>query len=70
MRGWKPLLAALGRAAWSVVAVPLFVACTPAGLLLRLVGPNPLRLRSAWDATSYWQAQTPTEDVASYLRPF
>jgi hypothetical protein len=60
----------LFAAGWLLPAVVLFLVLTPVGLLLRLLASNPLRLRAASDPTSYWQVQSPTEDVASYLRPF
>jgi hypothetical protein len=62
---------ALGRGlGWLTLAGVFFLVLTPVGLLLRLMGRNPLRLHAASDPCSYWQVQAPTEDVASYLRPY
>ena len=39
----------------------------PVGLILRLFGRDPLRLKRP-DSTSYWLDRQPPEDVASYYR--
>ncbi len=67
--------------AWMNVARPIgslvsrgLLAClfyglfTPMGLLLRLVGHDPLRLRRGAAQETYWQPRPSATDVGSYFR--
>jgi len=57
---WTRLGLALGRIVNPIVTAALFfLVVTPVGLLLRLVGKDPLRLARDAQATSYWIERRP-----------
>ncbi len=59
-RVWTALGAALTRAVNPVAMAALFyLVFTPCGLLMRLMGKDPLRLRFDPRAASYWIERTP-----------
>ena len=45
------------------LAVLFFLALTPAGLITRMLGKDPLRLRRARQTSSYWTASKPTSPL-------
>lgn len=47
-----------------------FVAVLPTGLVLRMLGRDPLKRKFERSASSYWETKTSPRDLASYLRPF
>ncbi|MFN7939178.1 MAG: SxtJ family membrane protein [Bryobacteraceae bacterium] len=59
-RLWMQFGLLLGRIVNPIVtAVLFFVVFTPAGLLLRALGKDPLRLKRAPQATTYWIPREP-----------
>jgi len=59
-RAWTMLGLLLGRIVNPVVtAVLFFVVFVPAGLISRLAGKDPLRLKSDAEANSYWIVRNP-----------
>jgi hypothetical protein len=57
---WSKLGLAIGRIANPIVTAILFyLVFTPAGLLFRLLGKDPLKLRYAPDADTYWIPRRP-----------
>jgi hypothetical protein len=59
-RAWTMLGVLLGRVVNPVVmAVLFYLVFTPVGLLLRLLGKDPLRLRWDAQAASYWVERQP-----------
>ncbi len=51
-----------------IIAVLFYALITPLGLLRRLLGRDPLALRAALGADSYWAQRPPPDDGSSYLR--
>jgi ABC-type uncharacterized transport system permease subunit len=47
-----------------------YLVVTPLGLLMRVVGHDPLQRTIARDASSYWIRRGPPRDVSSYFRQF
>jgi hypothetical protein len=45
-----------------VMAVLFFIVVTPIGLIMRLVGRDPLRLRLERKASTYWVTRRSTQD--------
>ena len=59
-QAWTKLGQLLGRIVNPVVtALLFFLVFTPAGLLMRLLGKDPLRLRPERGASTYWIARQP-----------
>jgi hypothetical protein len=59
-RAWTAVGAALARVLSPVVMAALFyLVFTPCGLLMRLLGKDPLRLRFDRRAATYWIERTP-----------
>jgi hypothetical protein len=59
-RAWTKLGTVMGRAVNPVVTSALFfLVITPAGVILRLLGKDPLRLRTAPSASTYWIESDP-----------
>jgi hypothetical protein len=53
-----------------VLGVVYFLVLTPIGLVSRLFGYDPLRLRRDPDAESYWTPHEPPGDVKRYFNQF
>jgi hypothetical protein len=61
----------LGWAASRLLLAALYYGVfTPLGLLLRLLGRDPLRLRPSPQQASYWTAKPAPPDVSRYFRQF
>lgn len=59
-KAWAKLGLLMGRVMNPVVTTIMFyVVFTPAAVLLRMLGKDPLRLKLAPDAETYWIARTP-----------
>jgi len=59
-RAWTKLGTVMGRVVNPVVMSALFfLVITPAGVILRLLGKDPLRLRTALSASTYWIESDP-----------
>ncbi len=59
-KGWTKLGLLLGRIVNPIVtAILFFLVFAPAGVVSRLLGKDPLRLKPAPDASTYWIARTP-----------
>jgi hypothetical protein len=53
------------------MAAVFFLVVTPTGLIMRLLGKDPLRLQPRTKERSYWVARTPTEAApGDFLRQF
>jgi hypothetical protein len=69
--GW---LAAAYPIGWTishlVLALTFYVVVTPIGLLLRLLGRDPLARRRHGSPGSYWIPHQPSKDPASYFKQF
>jgi len=50
-------------AGWAVLALLFFIVITPLGLVLRMLGKDPLRLRRPAGAASYWTATPPKSSL-------
>jgi Saxitoxin biosynthesis operon protein SxtJ len=54
-RGWRRLALLLSKVTTPIVmGVLFFVVLTPVGIIMRLTGKDPLRLRFERDSPSYW----------------
>jgi hypothetical protein len=53
-----------------VLAVIYYGVLTPIGLVMRLVGRDPLHRRFDRSAKTYWQRRPPVDDVKRYFRQF
>ncbi|MDH5674591.1 MAG: SxtJ family membrane protein [Myxococcales bacterium] len=53
-----------------IMALLFFVVIAPIGLLLRLLGHDPMQRRLGTGAASYWSAARPARDRKSYFRQF
>jgi hypothetical protein len=53
-----------------ILAVVYYLMLTPIGLVMRLVGHDPMRRRFDPRAESYWVERKPDEDVSRYFRQF
>jgi hypothetical protein len=51
-----------------VLGIMFFLVITPTGLLMRLLGKDPLRLRFSRDAESYWIAREPPGPAPESLK--
>lgn len=53
-----------------VLALIYYLVLTPAGLVMRLAGHDPMRRRFDRGAASYWDERPPQRESASYFRQF
>ncbi len=53
-----------------VLAVVYYLVLTPTGLLMRLLGHDPMRRRFDQRAESYWVERKPEDNVSRYFRQF
>ena len=53
-----------------VLGLIYYAVITPAGLLLRVLGKDPLRKRGSPDVPSYWRPRRPPADVERYFRQY
>lgn len=53
-----------------LIAVLFYGVFTPIGLVLRLVGRDPLKRQFDPDADTYWEKREPVESVERYFRQF
>jgi hypothetical protein len=53
-----------------ILAAVYFLVLTPIGLLVRLLGHDPLGLRRGWSAGSFWQRRAPVTDRTRYFRQY
>lgn len=53
-----------------VLAATFYLVVTPIGLLMRLIGRDPLGRRRHGSPGSYWVPHEPSRDPASYFRQF
>lgn len=53
-----------------VLALLYYVVLTPVGLVMRLVGHDPMNRRWDPDATTYWHTRDTRRDVKSYFRQY
>jgi hypothetical protein len=69
--GWHGLVALLD---WVVVSIALLIVYglvfTPIGLILRIIGRNPLLRRPDPDRKTYWQPAEKVTDLQRYHRQF
>lgn len=72
LRLWTKLGRLIGRLVAPIaMAAVFFLVVTPTGLLMRLLGKDPLRLQPRARAHSYWIARTPTATApGDFLRQF
>ncbi len=54
----------------AILAAVYYAVLTPIGLLMRLVGHDPMRRRFDPQAESYWIERKPDENVSRYFRQF
>jgi hypothetical protein len=62
-----PIGFAVGHVLLAAVWYGLF---TPVGLIMRLLGRDPLCRRPDREAESYWRPRSPQRDVRRYFRQF
>jgi hypothetical protein len=55
---------------WLVLVVIYYGVMTPLGLVMRLFGYDPLKLKSEPAATTYWQKRPGPRSPASYFRQY
>jgi len=53
-----------------ILAAIYYAVLTPIGLLMRLVGYDPMCRRRDANAASYWTSREPVDDVRRYFRQF
>jgi hypothetical protein len=53
-----------------ILAAIYYTVLTPIGLLMRLVGYDPMCRRRDANAASYWTSREPVDDVRRYFRQF
>jgi hypothetical protein len=53
-----------------VLALIYYGVITPAGLLMRALGKDPLRKHGSREAASYWRPRRPPADVERYFRQY
>ena len=53
-----------------VLAAVFYLLFTPIGVIMRLLGRDPLRRRADRSATSYWLRRKPPDDTDRYFRQF
>jgi saxitoxin biosynthesis operon SxtJ-like protein len=53
-----------------ILAAVYYLVLTPIGLVMRLVGYDPMRRRFDRDAKSYWSRREADESIARYFRQF
>ncbi len=53
-----------------ILAVVYYLVLTPIGLVMRLLGHDPMRRRFDPQAESYWVERKPEENVSRYFRQF
>lgn len=53
-----------------LLLVVFFAAVLPTGLVLRLLGHDPMKRRFEPAASTYWESKKTPRDPESYLRPF
>ena len=68
---WMAIGLVLGTIVTSIILTLIFfVAITPIGLVMRLLGKDPLQRELDADAASYWIPRTPVEDRERYEKYF
>ena len=69
LRLWTKLGRVIGRCVAPIaLAAVFFLVVTPTGLVMRLLGKDPLRLRPRAKERSYWVARTPTAAAPGEFR--
>lgn len=69
--GWMVAVFPIGWAVSRLLLVFIYyVVVTPIGLVMRLVGRDPMQRRFDRSATSYWTHRPPTEDAERYFKRF
>ena len=53
-----------------VLGIVFYIVFTPIGLIMRLVGKDPMQRRTRSDVDSYWQEHNPHHDPDRYFRQF
>ena len=53
-----------------VLAAIFYVVVTAVGIVMRVIGYDPLARRIDRDAPSYWVAREPVDDVERYFRQY
>ena len=53
-----------------VVSIVFYLVMTPIGLIMRMVGHDPMCRHLDPNASSYWMAYNPKADSARYFRQF
>ena len=53
-----------------ILATVYYLVLTPTGLIMRLLGRDPMRRRFDPDAGTYWTARRQSDDPQKYLRQF
>ncbi len=70
-RGWMRLAHLLGRVVTTVLlTVVFFLVITPLGLVMRLLGRDPMMLRSGGGRESYWRRVDPGGPGSRPERPY
>ncbi len=77
-RGLGPLYVVLSLVAWPIgwvvshvlLAAVFYGVVTPVGLVMRLIGRDPLQRRFDPDAETYWTRREPAADITRYFRQF
>lgn len=69
--GWMTAVTPIGWVVSHVLmAVVFYLVVTPIGLLMRLMGRDPMQRAFERNATSYWQPRTQERDTRRYFRQF
>jgi len=53
-----------------LMAAVFYLVVTPIGLMMRMLGRDPMLRRIDRDAKTYWQTRTPTKGTRGYFRQF
>lgn len=69
--GWMVLVFPIGWVVFQAsLAILFFGVLTPIGRLMRLLGRDPLQLRSNPEATTYWTPHTISDDPQRHFRQY
>ncbi len=68
---WMVVVFPIGWCVFQVMLATLFFGViTPLGLIMKLLGRDPLRLRADPNATTYWTERPPADDPRRHFRQY
>ena len=68
---WMRAVAPIGWTIWNVsMVVTFFLILTPIGIVMRILGRDPLQRDPDHDSTTYWIEQKSSNELSSYFEQF